>query len=143
MQNVRFRNIAEMLAYLPEDQQLITERLQGLIWETVPGVKEKLSYNVPFYALRKNICFIWPGAVPWGSTTKAGVMLGFSYGHLLHDASDYLEKGNRKHVYTKTFLQEADIEDEIIRHFLLESMEIDEMLYREKHQHRRSRKKNK
>ena len=139
MQNVKFRNVGEMLAYLPEDQLQITERLQGIIWETIPRVKEKLSYNVPFYSVRKNMCFIWPGAIPWGKTVKDGVTLGFSYGYLLHDVSNFLEQGDRKQVYTKTYFRVEEIDEEIIRHFLLESVEIDEMLYREKLQNRSKR----
>lgn len=137
MQNVNFRNVDDLLAFLPEDQLQLTERLRDIIWETLPGVKEKLSYNVPFYKLRKNICFIWPGAVPWGKTVKDGVMLGFSYGYLLHDASDYLERGDRKQVYAKNFHRLEEIDEDLIRHFLLESMEIDEMLYLEKLQKRK------
>lgn len=136
MQNVNFRKVSEMLAYLPEDQLEITERLHALILESVPGVKEKLSFNVPFYSLRKNVCFIWPGAVPWGNKTKEGVTLGFSYGYLLYDASGYLEQGNRKQVYTKTFYRPEDIDEELLRYFLGESVEIDEITYREKSKQR-------
>lgn len=140
MQNVKFGDMDDLLAFLPEDQLEITERLRGIIWEVLPDVQEKLSYNVPFYKLRKNVCFIWPGAVPWGKTVKDGVMLGFSYGYLLHDASDYLERGDRQQVYAKSFHQLEEIDEDLIRHFLLESMEIDEMLYREKLQKRKMRK---
>jgi hypothetical protein len=128
MQRIKFSTVGEMLAFLPEDQLEITERLREVILLTVPDVKEKLSYNVPFYRLRKNICFIWPGAVPWGNAVKEGVTLGFSYGYLLHDASDYLERGERKQVYTRTFYRPEDLEEEMIRHFLLESVAMDEFL---------------
>lgn len=137
MQNVKFGDVNDLLAFLPEDQLEITERLRGIIWEVLPDVQEKLSYNVPFYKLRKNVCFIWPGAVPWGKTVKDGVMLGFSYGYLLHDASDYLERGDRQQVYAKNFHQLEEIDEDLIRHFLIQSIEIDEMLYLEKMQKRK------
>lgn len=137
MQSVSFSSVGEMLAYLPEDQLLITERLRDLVFECMPGVKEKLSFNVPFYSLQKNVCFIWPGAVPWGKTTWEGVELGFSYGYLLHDPGGYLDRGTRKQVFTKRYASIDEIEEEVIRHFLLESVELDELLYREKMMKRR------
>jgi len=132
MQNVSFRHVGELLDYLPEDQLEITEHLRELIRECLPQAREKLSFNVPFFRLRKNVCFIWPGAVPWGSTTREGVELGFSYGHLLHDPDEYLERGNRKQVFSRFFRRMDDINEEMVRHFLFESAEVDEMLYREK-----------
>lgn len=137
MQSVNFRNFIEMLDYLPEDQLAITERLRELILESIPGVREKLSYNAPFYALHQNVCYIWPGAIPWGRKTSDGVTLGFSYGYLLNDVSNYLEPGDRKQVHTKTFYRLEDIEEDIVRHLLMESAEIDEMVYREKQQFRK------
>ena len=137
MQNVKFGNVAELLAFLPEDQLQITEQLRSIILETIPHATEKLSYNVPYYKLRKNVCFIWPGAVPWGKTIKEGVMLGFTYGYLLHDEGHYLERGERQQVFAKTYREPEAIEAEIIRHFLLESAEVDEMLYLEKLQKRK------
>lgn len=131
MQNVSFGNVNEMLNFLPDDQLVITERLRELVLVTIEGVEERLSYNVPFYRLHKNICFIWPGAVPWGKKTREGVEFGFNYGYLLYDASDYLDQGDRKQVYSKMFYRPEEIDEELLRHFLLESMEVDEMTYRE------------
>ncbi|MCB0628295.1 MAG: DUF1801 domain-containing protein [Saprospiraceae bacterium] len=139
MQSVSFAGVGEMLAYLPEDQLLITERLRELILECLPGVKEKLSFNVPFFSIHKNVCFIWPGAIPWGKTTWEGVELGFSYGHLLHDPGEYLYHGTRKQVYSKRYHTLEEIDEEVIRHFLLESLELDELIFREKMMNRRKR----
>jgi hypothetical protein len=141
MQSVSFSSVGEMLAYLPEDQLLITERLRELIQECLPGIKEKLSFNVPFYSIQKNVCFIWPGAIPWGKTTWAGVELGFNYGHLLHDPGEYLYRGKRKQVYSKRFHSVEEIDEEMVRHFLLESLELDELLYREKMMDQREKRK--
>jgi hypothetical protein len=46
---------------------------------------------------------IFQKTVPWGKVKKEGVLLGFVKGHLLRDEMGYLEKGDRKQVYTKTF----------------------------------------
>ena len=137
MQNVSFRSISEMLEFLPEDQLEMGQHLRELVFETVPGIKERLSFNVPFFRIRKGICFIWPGAVSWGSKTREGVEFGFNYGNLLADEAGYLERGNRKQVFSKRFFSTNDINDEILREYLLEAAEIDEIMYREGKQRRK------
>ncbi len=123
-QNVSFKSISDFLSYLPEEELFIVERLRELIFDCIPDAKEKLSYNVPFYSRFSRICFIWPGSVPWG-TIKSGVLLGFCKGHLLSDIS-YLEVGERKEVYTKTFYNLKEINTPVIRQLLHEAAVIDE-----------------
>jgi hypothetical protein len=127
MQAVAFRNMNDFLAYLPENQLVIVEKLREIIATCIPQAEEYLSFNVPFYRRYKSICFIWPGAVAWGSKTREGVEFGFSYGNLLEDAYHYLDKGNRKQVFTKRFYRLEDIKEDILQAYLLEAMEIDEM----------------
>jgi hypothetical protein len=141
MQNVAFRNVGELLAYLPDDQLLITEVLRELVFSTLHGVQERLSFNVPFYRLHKGICFIWPGAVSWGSKTWQGVEFGFNYGNLLADEANYMERGTRKQVYNKRFFSPDEINAELLSTYLLEAAEIDEMMFREKMSNARKRKK--
>ncbi len=132
MQNFAFRNVGELLAFLPEDQLLITDVLRELVFTTLPDVQERLSFNVPFYRLHKGICFIWPGAVSWGNKTWQGVEFGFNYGNLLDDEANYLERGTRKQVFNKRFFSPEEINAELLSTYLLEAAEIDEMLYWEK-----------
>jgi hypothetical protein len=139
-QNVKFDTVGQLLAFLPEDQLEMLEILRGLIFDTLPGIKEKLSFNVPFYSQHKGICYIWPGAVSWGSKTWQGVEFGFNYGHLLDDEMNYLERGTRKQVFNKRFLASKEINLEILSAYLLEAAEIDEMVHREKMSSQRKRK---
>ncbi|MBK9015669.1 MAG: DUF1801 domain-containing protein [Saprospiraceae bacterium] len=132
MQNAAFSNMGELLAFLPEDQLVITEVLRELVFTTLPQIQERLSFNVPFYSLRKGICYIWPGAVSWGCKTWQGVEFGFNYGNLLADEANYLERGNRKQVFNKRFFSPKEINVELLSAYLLEAAEIDEMVYREK-----------
>lgn len=132
MQNVSFRSVSELLRFLPEDQLLIVERLREIVLDTLPDTKEHLGFNVPFYRRYKNLCFIWPGAVSWGSKTWQGVEFGFTYGNLLADKAGWLDKGNRKQVFSKRFLQVPDINEDLLRAYLLEAYELDELAYREK-----------
>tara|TARA_R110000796_G_scaffold96719_1_gene203064 strand:+ start:496637 stop:497032 length:396 start_codon:yes stop_codon:yes gene_type:complete len=123
-QPVDFQDLDDLFAYLPENELKIVLALRGLVYECIPQVKEKLSYNVPFFRLRKTVCFIWPGAVPWGGTFE-GVQFGFTYGHLLTDENGYLAAGKRKFVRTKTFKSLKEIDFDQLRILLFEAAEID------------------
>ncbi len=123
-QPVKFRDVEDLLAFIPDDEKEITFILRQLIFDSIPHVKEKLSYNVPFYYGNRRICFIWPGSVPWGKT-KPGVEFGFTKGYLLSDDTGYLEKGNRKEVYIKTFYHPSEIDPAIIKMLLFEASQID------------------
>ena len=125
IQNVNFSSIEELLDYLPEHELKIVEFLRQLIHECIPNCKEKLAYNVPYFYRHSRICFIWPSSVTWGNVKVDGVMIGFSNGHLLSDEINYLEKGNRKKIYTKTFFSIEEIETDILKTFLFEAVELD------------------
>lgn len=130
-QDVSFSSVGEMLAYLPYEEFVIVDRLRELIYECIPDVREKLAYNVPFFYRHSRLVFIWPGSVPWGRKRKAGVELGFCRGNLLSDPS-YLNKGNRKEVFIKTFHSEKEIHIGEVKRLLLEAVAIDRELYRVK-----------
>ncbi len=125
IQNVNFSSIEELLDYLPEHELKIVEFLRQLIHECIPNCKEKLAYNVPYFYRHSRICFIWPSSVTWGNVKVDGVMIGFTNGHLLSDEINYLEKGNRKKIYTKTFFNIEEIETDILKTFLFEAVELD------------------
>jgi hypothetical protein len=124
-QDVDFRTVGEFLDYLPPHELKIVERLRELVFECIPDVKEKLTYNVPFYYRHSRILFIWPGSVQWGNSKRDDVHLGFCKGHLLADPS-YLEKGDRKEVYLKPFYNTKEINAEAIRQLLYETVVVDE-----------------
>ncbi|HYF30669.1 MAG TPA: DUF1801 domain-containing protein [Chitinophagaceae bacterium] len=124
-QDVDFRNINDFVDYLPEDHLKIVEALRSLVLECIPDAVEKLSYNVPFYHRFGRICFIWPSSVQWGPPRRTGVDIGFCRGDLLSDPS-YLDIGNRKQVYVKTFHHPREIDYEQLRQLLYEAVVIDE-----------------
>ena len=125
MQDVSFNSVDEMLDYIPEDQREITLLLRELVFEAIPDVREKLSYNVPFFSLHRRICHIWPGAIPWGKLTLEGVQFGFSQGHLINDEFDYLETQGRKYVRTHHFYSIEEVDPDIIISYLIQAQEID------------------
>lgn len=128
-QSLSFSTVGEFLDYLPENELQIVEALRDLVLEAIPECREKLSYNVPYYYRFARICFIWPSAVPWGKVARSGVMFGFCAGHLLHDEINYLEKGSRKQVYTKTYLDRQEIAVDLLRAYIFEAVEIDAKIW--------------
>lgn len=141
MQNVQFQSVGELLDFLDPERLEMVETLRELVFETVPGVEERLSFNVPFFRRYGALCFIWPGSVSWGSTVWEGVEFGFNNGHLLNDEAHYLDRGKRKQVFTKRFfsMQEVKMNLERLRAFLMEAAEVNELLHMEKMQRRKKR----
>ena len=126
MQNVSFSTIDQLLDFLPNDELLILETLRELIFNTIPFVKEKLSFNVPFYFLKRNVCFLWPASVLWGKKkTCEGVRLGFAKGYLMSDPEGILEKGTRKQIYWVDFSNKSAVNVALIRQYLLEAVSLD------------------
>lgn len=104
MQNVSFRNIDDFLEYLPDNELKIVSFLRRLVFDCMPMATEQLAFNVPYYTVNRNVCFIWPASVLWGKKqTYQGVRFGFTNGNLISDDINYLDKGNRKQVYWKDF----------------------------------------
>lgn len=131
MQQVSFSSVEEFLDFLPDDELRIVERLRALIFSCIPDITEKLSYNVPFYKRHKGICFIWPASVLWGNTKSyIGVRLGFNSGYLMRDELNYLDAGDRKQVYYKDFKDIHEIEQDVLKAFLFEALEIDSLVGR-------------
>ncbi len=127
MQSVSFRIIEDFLEYLPENELKIVQFLRNLVLDCVPGCKEKLSYNVPYYRRHYTICFIWPASVTWGSKiTYQGVRMGFTNGNLLANDNNYLDKGNRKQVYWKDYSDTREINVPLLKSCLFDAVYIDE-----------------
>ncbi|GAA0893923.1 hypothetical protein GCM10009122_36030 [Fulvivirga kasyanovii] len=130
IQKVDFRNIDDFLDYLPENELAIVERLRTLVLETIPEVKEKLAYNVPFYYRHYRLLYLWPAAVPWGGL-RSGVSLGFCYGSQIDDGG-YLNKAEKKQTASKNFKSADEIDTFMLRDLIYQSVEIDNELFRQK-----------
>ncbi|MGE0566528.1 MAG: DUF1801 domain-containing protein [Bacteroidia bacterium] len=127
MQNVNFKSVEEFLDFLPEDELRIVEILRRLIFDCVPGITEKLSYNVPFYKKRKGVFFIWPASVLWGKKqTYEGVRFGFQQGYLLADEINFLDRGERKQVYWRDFTNIKETDHDLLKAYIFEAVIIDE-----------------
>lgn len=133
MQNVNFQSVEEFLAFLPQEELEVVEFLRQLIYDCIPDVREKLSYNVPYFARHKRIGFLWPGSVLWGKKqTYTGVRFGLTQGHLLSDEMGYLNLEGRKQVAWRDFHSVEEIDVELLRMYIYEAVVVDERLARKK-----------
>lgn len=124
-QPVSFKTIEDCLEYIPQSELAIVNALRQIIFNSVPDIKEKLSYNVPFYSLHKRICFLWPASIPWGKVKGEGVQLGFVNGHLLGDTEGYLDGNNRQYLRSRTYTNLSEDDVFIIKSLLLQAANID------------------
>ncbi|MES2589030.1 MAG: DUF1801 domain-containing protein [Bacteroidota bacterium] len=125
MQSVSFRNVEEFLDYLPEELKIVLT-LRQLIFECIPTITEKLSFNVPFYFGNKSMFFIWPASILWGKKKSyEGVRFGFSYGVLMQNEENYLDLGDRKQVAYKDFKSLSEIDFDYFKALIFEAFEID------------------
>lgn len=127
-QKIKYASVDDLLLSLPKEELDVVNVLRGIVLECLPGVKEKLSYNVPYYTLKRRVCYIWPSHVPWGNVPLSGVSFGFVHGNLLSDEANYLNRGNRKQVYTLNYTSVDAIDEAILKMFLFEAAHIDARL---------------
>lgn len=132
MQDLSFRTVQEFLDFLPADELSIVEKIRDLVYQAIPDCHEKLSYNVPYFKRHANICFIWPGSIPWGKVRQEGVRLGFTKGYLLQDDINFLDKGNRKEVYWKDFRSMEELDEVTLLTYLSRASDIDEEVYQKR-----------
>ena len=115
-----------MLDFLPDDERDLTEQLRELIISEAPDLKERLSFNVPFYKGRRDVCFIWPASVLWGrKKTYEGVRFGLSYGSLVPGCEPYLQRGYRKQVCWRDLQRLTSTDERMIRNVLRAGLAVD------------------
>ncbi len=127
MKDVNFKSFDEFLEFLPDDELKMVELLRKIIFNCLPAIAEKLSYNVPFYKRHRNLFFIWPTSVLWGNKkTYIGVRLRFTNGYLMNDENGYLDKGDRKLVYFKDFAGITAIDVDLLKSYIYDVATVDE-----------------
>jgi|688.fasta_scaffold43703_2 hypothetical protein len=124
---LRFTSIREMLDFLPPEERSLTERLRELIISEAPDLRERLSFNVPFYKGHRDVCFIWPASVLWGKQkTYEGVRFGLSYGSLVPGSEPYLQRGTRKQVLWRDLTALSDSDSRNISNLLHAAVTVDQ-----------------
>lgn len=122
---MKYRNLVELFNHLPTEERIIVDVLRQIILSAYPGyIKEKLSYNVPFFYGNKGIAIIWPASVPRGGI-KTGVLLGFWQANKMKDADNFLTRGTNKKIFYKIFHEAEEIDDKPILKLLREAIDVD------------------
>lgn len=125
--SIRFASPRELLDFLPADERDLMERLREFIISEAPELKERLSFNVPYYKARRDVCFLWPASVLWGMRkTYDGVRFGFCYGTLLDDPHGYLLRGTRKQVLWRDITEFTSTDERMLRQLLAQAIKVDE-----------------
>jgi len=123
---LRFATVKEFLAFLPTDERSLTEQLRELIISEGPELKERLSFNVPYYKQHRDVCFIWPASVLWGKKkTYAGVRFGLCYGSLVPACEPYLQGGGRKQVFWRDLTAVSSSDERSIRSLIRAAIRVD------------------
>jgi hypothetical protein len=123
---LRFATVQDLLDFLPADERELTVPLRELIISEAPELKERLSFNVPFFKGHSDVCFIWPASVLWGKhKTYEGVRFGLSYGTLVPGSEPYLQRDTRKQVLWRDLTTLSDTDIRQIRTLLQAAVTVD------------------
>jgi len=123
-QKISFRDFNDFYDYIPAEEQVLVDLLWRIIYETLPDVRERLAYNVPFYYRHRRICYLWPSSIPWGGLKpNSGVALGFVKGRQF--AADYLTGGTGRDMRYRTFSHQKEVDAMLLRDLLLQAAVLD------------------
>jgi hypothetical protein len=123
------KDVDIFLEKIQDEEKKMVQIIRQLIFDVVEPLTERLSFGVPFYYHLGRFGLLWPASIK-GSGLKSGIFLGFTKGFLMTDPFAVLEKGHRKEVYGLTLTSSREIQPELIRFLILESIKIDEDLAR-------------
>ncbi|HRW98470.1 MAG TPA: DUF1801 domain-containing protein [Cyclobacteriaceae bacterium] len=124
-------DVDEFIASLPQSERVITQRLRKIILESDPRITEKLSYGVPYFSIRRRICFVWPASAPNGPRDSK-VSLGLCYGHLISDHDGRLQMDGRTQVSVARFSTLSEIDERKISEIVQEAILVDNMKLKRK-----------
>ncbi|MBS1493857.1 MAG: hypothetical protein JST55_10110 [Bacteroidetes bacterium] len=111
---------------LPEEEKKMTIQLREIVLSINPSFEEKFAYGVPYYYLKKRVCFIWPTSIP-RSGLSGGVMFGISQGVILKKKFDIIRCGTCKVVGWIQYFNSKEIKPKIIKDILVEAVIFQEM----------------
>jgi Domain of unknown function (DU1801) len=121
----KIKSLIQLYKVLPETERIIVDILRQIISENIlPHIKEKISYQVPYFYGNKGLCIVWPASVKGGGI-RQGVLFGIWQGYLIPDKNNYLNHGANKRIFYKIFLQPEDIDEAEIKIVLQEALVVD------------------
>ncbi|MGE0587063.1 MAG: DUF1801 domain-containing protein [Cyclobacteriaceae bacterium] len=124
-------DVDEFVASLPRSERVITQTLRNIIMDSDPRITEKLSYGVPYFSIRRRICFVWPASAPYGPR-DGKVSLGLCYGYLISDHDGLLQMDGRTQVSVARFSALSEIDERKINEIMQEAILVDNMKLKRK-----------
>lgn len=122
---MKIHSLLDLYDIIHPEEKIIVDVLRQIINENTPEyIREKISYNVPYFYGNKGLCIIWPASIPRGGIRK-GVLLGFWNGNKLKDEDHYLVHGTNKKIYYKIFRRVDDIDQNAIIKLLREAISVE------------------
>lgn len=111
-------NPVESYIYRLEGQEReIASYLHDLFTERY-GMTYKLRYRIPFYDIKKWLCYISP-------QKKGGIELCFLHGRWMQDPQGALDAKDRTQVYGITYHNLEDIDEDVLDVLITEAIELD------------------
>lgn len=95
------KKVDEYIESLPDERRELAALLRDLIIENVPGIEERLSFEIPFYH--------YFGMFMYLNNTKEGIDVAFCRGKDLLEAFPQLELKSRAAIATVTVTSRKDI----------------------------------
>lgn len=95
------RTVDEYIDGLPEHKRIICSLIRDMLPGLVPGIREKLSFRIPFY--------YYFGMFLYLNETREGIDLGFCRGKDLVSAFPQLQLKQRAMVATVSIREKKDI----------------------------------
>lgn len=101
-----------------DNVRAILYRLVDLIELNLPEVNARIKHKIPFFAYKKDICYLNP--------QKEKVVLGFVKGALLADSQRKLVAKDRKQIRQLVFRTVDEIDDQLVSELLQEAILLNE-----------------
>jgi hypothetical protein len=121
MQN---QKVSLYLESLPDEMGVLGIQLREILFDLVPGIEERFSFNLPFYHYFGMFCYLNP--------TDGGIFLNFCRGKDLLLVFPELQAGSRKMVAGILLTQPAQLQSIEVRSLILGAAEWQQQAWKEK-----------
>jgi len=112
--------VESYIYHLEGEEREIASYLHDLLTERY-GMTYKLRYRIPFYDVKKWLCYISP-------QKKGGIELCFLHGRWMADIQGALDAKDRTQVYGITYHKLEEINEEVLEVLIADALEMDEKL---------------
>lgn len=114
----KFLTVDNFILSQDEHTRQLIFLLRDIVLSTSKEIKEKLSFNCPFYHYNGMLCYI--------SIEKKTVYIGFCRGVLLKEKYPILEIKNRKLIASISYKNMEEVDVNLIQNILKDSMQLNE-----------------